>query len=98
MKAFLSKEVKNMKGDRNNYFSQMPPFPTNMMMFPNYMNDNNVLNLDSKINELEKKIKSLDNRLSILENPYQNNMYQNKSMSQYQTTQNNTYKEDTYMM
>ena len=83
-----------MKSDRNNYFSGAFPFPANAMMFPGYLNDNNMMNIESKINDLEKKIKSLDNRLSILENPYQNK----SNYGPYQTTQNNTFKEDTYMM
>lgn len=104
-----------MKSDRNNLGSQMMPFnpimgmPTNMMMFPNFMNDN-YSNLDSRINTLEKKVKVLENRISRLENPYQNTNNQNYPQSgantqnqnsgvPYQTTQNNTgYNGEMYMM
>lgn len=101
-----------MKKDRNNFFSNMFPFqntmPTNMMMYPNFMNDN-YNNIESKINNLEKKINNLENRISRLENPYQNNQnysnnqgyqsnqYQNiPQQMPYQSTQNNNG--DMYMM
>lgn len=102
-----------MKSDRNNFTPQMMPFPgmggmpTNMMMFPNYMNDN-YSNLENRVNALEKKVKVLENRLSRIENPYQNTntqSYQNTvtntqtQTSPYQTTQNNTgYNGEMYMM
>lgn len=94
-----------MKNDRNNnFFPQMMPFgmPNNMMMFPNYMNDN-YNNIENKINNLEKKIKTLDTRISRLEAPYQNQSYQsygtNTQNSSYQTTQTDTnYNGEMYMM
>lgn len=76
-----------MKSDRN-FTPQMMPFsgmggmtgmgnmPANMMMFPNYMNDN-YSNLDSRVNSLEKKVRILENRISRIENPYQNTNTQN---------------------
>lgn len=101
-----------MKSERNNFMPQMTPFPqggmmpTNMMMFPNYMNDNS--SLDSRISMLEKKVKVLENRVSRLEGPYQNNNAQNYMQNQgqnqnmntpYQTTQNNnSYNGEMYMM
>lgn len=96
-----------MKDNRNNLMPQMFPFanmqnmaqmgtlPTNMMMVPNFMNDN-YSSLENKVNSLEKKINVLENRLSRLENPYQTTntqSYQNTVTStqngtpQYQTTQ-----------
>ena len=104
-----------MKSDRNNLGSQMMPFipsmgvPANMMMFPNFMNDN-YSNLDNRVNTLEKKVKVLENRISRLENPYQNTNTQSYQTPQsniqsqntgvpYQTTQNNTgYNGEMYMM
>ena len=102
-----------MKSQRNNFMPQMMPFngigniPTNMMMFPNFMNDN-YTNLDNKITTLEKKVNVLENRISRLENPYQNTntqSYQNtvtNTQTQtypYQATQNNTgYNGEMYMM
>lgn len=102
-----------MKSERNNFTPQMMPFPgmgnmpTNMMMFPNYMNDN-YTSLDNRISSLEKKVKVLENRISRIENPYQNTntqSYQNTvtntqtQTSPYQTTQNNTgYNGEMYMM
>lgn len=100
-----------MRSERNNYMPQMMPFnggniPTNMMMFPNFMNDN-YSNLDNRINSLEKKVKVLENRISRLENPYQNANNQNyqapqtsvQNPNQYQTTQNNAgYNGEMYMM
>lgn len=109
-----------MKSDRNNPGSQMMPFiptmgmPTNMMMFPNFMNDN-YSNLDNKVSTLEKKVKVLENRISRLENPYQNANTQNyqapgvsmqnqnnqvtQNQVPYQTTQNNgNYNGEMYMM
>lgn len=76
-----------MKSDRN-FTPQMMPLsgmggmgnmggmPTNMMMFPNYMNDN-YSNLENKVNALEKKVRILENRISRIENPYQNANTQN---------------------
>lgn len=90
-----------MKSDRNNITPQMMPFPgmgnmpTNMMMFPNFMNDN-YSSLETRVSSLEKKVKVLENRLSRLENPYQTTntqSYQNTVTNtqgggpQYQTTQ-----------
>lgn len=97
-----------MKSERNNFAPQMMPFPqggmmpTNMMMFPNYMNDN-YSNLDNRVTSLEKKVRVLENRLSRLETPYQNtgNMqsYSQNNATPYQTTQNNTsYNGEMYMM
>ena len=102
-----------MKSDRNNLGSQMMPFmpnmgmPTNMMMFPNFMNDN-YSNLDNRVSTLEKKVKVLENRISRIENPYQNTNIQNYQSQQtnsqnsqvpYQTTQNNgNYNGEMYMM
>ena len=47
-----------MKDQRCNFNGGMMPFvsgmPTNMMMFPNFMNDN-YSNLENKVNSLEKK-------------------------------------------
>ena len=87
-----------MKSERNNNIPQMMPFigmPTNMMMYPNYMNDN-YMNIENRINTLENKIRVLENRISRIENPYQNqntqnfqNSMNNMQPSQYQTTQNN---------
>ena len=85
-----------MKNERNTFMPQMPfpgfnNMPSNMMMFPNYMNDS---------------CSNLDNRISRLENPYQNNN-QNYQAPQsntqnnipYQTTQNNgNYNGEMYMM
>lgn len=94
-----------MKNDRNNFMPNMAPFqgnmPTNMMMYPNYMNDNyNVL--ENKISSLEKKVKTLENRISRLETPYQNNTqnYQTPQQIPYQATQNgtNNYNGEMYMM
>lgn len=103
-----------MKDDRNAYMPQMFPFanmqnmaqmgtlPTNMMMFPNYMNTNN--NLDNRVSALEKKVKVLENRISRLETPYQNTNSQNYQNTQsgqmsYQTTQSNdNYNGEMYMM
>ena len=54
-----------MKSERNNFSPQMMPFPgmgnmpMNMMMFPNYMNDN-YTSLDNRISSLEKKVKVLE--------------------------------------
>lgn len=102
-----------MKNNRNNFEQQVPfvGFPANMMMFPNYLNDN-YSNLDAKVSSLEKKIKVLENRVSRLESPYQNNTpnynaMQNNQMpigqtynnSNYQSTQNNNpYNGEMYMM
>ncbi len=107
-----------MRNERNAFMPQMMPFqgmpqmgnmPTNMMMFPNYMNDN-YTNLDNRVSALEKKVKVLDNRLSRLETPYQNQGMQNfqnaqnqgaqASQTPYQTTQNNpgNYSGEMYMM
>lgn len=98
-----------MKSDRNSFMGAMPPFnsnfPANMVMFPNYLNDN-YNNLDNKINSIEKKIKVLENRISRLESPYQNNMmkqpYSNTNQAElnpYQSTQNNnSYNGEMYMM
>ena len=86
-----------MKNDRAGFMSQAAvfpngPFPMNGMMFPNYMNDNNYNNLESRVSNLEKKVNNLENRVSRLENPYQNN-------TPYQTTQNNnSYNGEMYMM
>lgn len=99
-----------MKSDRNNY--PMMPFPvnngmpTNMMMYPNYLNDN-YSGLDSRVSSLEKKVKTLENRISRLEAPYgnnqnygmQNNQNNNNNTCPYQTTQNNSgYNGEMYMM
>ncbi len=98
-----------MRSDRNQMAPQMMPFPagmpTNMMMFPNYMNDNYNA-LENRVNTLEKKVKTLENRISRLETPYQsnNNMnnqgYQTTQSPAYQTTQNNpgNYQGEMYMM
>lgn len=102
-----------MKNERNNFMPQMIPFigdnniPANMMMFPNYMNDN-YISLDKKVTSLEKKVKVLENRISRLEVPYQNNNMQSYQTNQpnmqnqslpYQTTQNNgTFNGEMYMM
>lgn len=101
-----------MRSERNNYMPQMMPFsggniPANMMMFPNFMNDN-YSNLENRVNSLEKKVKVLENRISRLENSYQNTNTQNyqapqtssqNSSSPYQTTQNNAgYNGEMYMM
>lgn len=97
-----------MKSERNNNMPQMMPFmgmPTNMMMYPNYMNDN-YMNLENRINSLENKVRVLENRISRIENPYQNTQNyqsgQNNSPQQtcpYQTTQNNNgYNGEMYMM
>ena len=100
-----------MKDQRCNFNGGMMPFvsgmPTNMMMFPNFMNDN-YSNLENKVNSLEKKVRVLENRISRLENPYQNNNMQNYQTPQgniqnndlpYQTTQNNSnYNGEMYMM
>lgn len=84
-----------MKNDRQN-MNQYFPFgiPSNMMMFPNYMNDN-YSNLENKVSMLEKKVKILENRVQRLENPYGINSNQ---MTPYQTTQNNSYNDEMYMM
>lgn len=99
-----------MRSERNNNMPQMMPFmgmPTNMMMFPNYMNDN-YSNLENRVNTLENKVRVLENRISRIENPYQNTStqsYQNTvtntqtQTAPYQTTQNNTgYNGEMYMM
>lgn len=106
-----------MRSDRNQMAPQMMPFPagmpTNMMMFPNYMNDNYSA-LENRVSALEKKVKTLENRISRLETPYQNNnmnnqgfqttqtpAYQtNQNNPSYQTTQNNpgNYQGEMYMM
>ncbi len=102
-----------MKNQRNNFMPQNMPFPMganvpfNMMMFPNYMNDN-YNNLDNRLSSLEKKVNVLENRISRIENPYQSTntqSYQNTvtntqtQTSPYQTTQNNTgYNGEMYMM
>ena len=99
-----------MKSERNNNIPQMMPFmgmPTNMMMYPNYMNDN-YMNLENRINSLENKVRVLENRISRIENPYQNQNTQNYQSGQnnvpqqncpYQTTQNNNgYNGEMYMM
>ena len=69
-----------MKNDRNMgmmpFPNMMGGMPTNMLMFPNYMNDN-YNNLDTRISSLEKKVKVLENRISRLEVPYQNNLNTN---------------------
>ena len=98
-----------MKSDRNN-FPQTLPFnpgmmPPNMMMYPNYMNDNTI---ENRLNSLEKKVKTLDTRISRLESPYSNNGgFQEFTQTQtsqnmtipYQTTQNNgNYNGEMYMM
>lgn len=89
--------------NRNNNLALQTPFgpvgfPTNMMMFPNYMNDN--------YNALEKRIKVLETKVSRLETLCQNQQnYQGNTNSQqndnipYQTTQNNSlYNGEMYMM
>ena len=97
-----------MKSERNNNMPQMMPFmviPTNMMMYPNYMNDN-YMNLENRINSLENKVKVLENRISRKENPYQNTpKYQTPQNNSpqlacpYKTTQNNNgYNGEMYMM
>ena len=101
-----------MKSERNNFTPQMMQFPqggmipTNMMMFPNYMNDN-YSNLDNRVSSLEKKVRVLENRISRLETPYQNssgtqNYTPNQNLQNatpYQTTQNNAgYNGEMYMM
>ena len=98
-----------MKSERNNFQPQMMTFPgvgnipTNMMMFPNYMNDN-YTNIDNRLSALEKKVKVLENRISRIEAPYQNNNIQyqtpqNNNTAPYQTTQNNAgYNGEMYMM
>ena len=97
--------------NRNNSFMPQIPFgmnfPTNMMMFPNYMNDN-YGNLETRVSQLEKKVKVLENKVSRLEMPYQNNNMQNYQNNlnnnqnenvPYQTTQNNAgYNVEMYMM
>ena len=49
-----------MKNDRNMgmmpFPNMMGGMPTNMLMFPNYMNDN-YNNLDTRVSSLEKKVK-----------------------------------------
>ena len=69
-----------MKNDRNMgmmpFPNMMGGMPTNMLMFPNYMNDN-YNNLDTRVSSLEKKVKVLENRISRLEVPYQNNLNTN---------------------
>ena len=93
-----------MKNDRNMgmmpFHNMMGGMPTNMLMFPNYMNDN-YNNLDTRISSLEKKVKVLENRISRLEVPYQNNLNTNmnsNSQTPYQSTQNTGYNGDMYMM
>lgn len=98
-----------MRNDRQNVNSQMFPFPgmipTNMMMFPNYMNDN-YSNLDNRVSTLEKKVKVLENRIQRLENPYgttntqtYQNTVTNTQTTPYQTTQNSAgYNDEMYMM
>lgn len=93
-----------MKNDRNMgmmpFPNMMGGMPTNMLMFPNYMNDN-YNNLDTRIFSLEKKVKVLENRISRLEVPYQNNLNTNinsNSQTPYQSTQNTGYNGDMYMM
>ena len=93
-----------MKNDRNMgmmpFRNMMGGMPTNMLMFPNYMNDN-YNNLDTRVSSLEKKVKVLENRISRLEVPYQNNLNTNmnsNSQTPYQSTQNTGYNGDMYMM
>lgn len=98
-----------MKNQRTGFLPNMMPFqgqamenmPTNMMMFPNYMNDNYDA-FENRISNLEKKIKTLENRISRLETPYQNNANQQYQTPQqqapYQATQNSGYNGDMYMM
>ncbi len=98
-----------MKSDRNNYMPQMMSFPanvpTNMMMFPNFMNDS-CSNLENRVSNLEKKVKIMESRLSRLEAPYSNNNNNNNLPNQnqiqqmpYQSTQNNAnYNGEMYMM
>ena len=93
-----------MKNDRNMgmmpFPNMMGGMPTNMLMFPNYMNDN-YNNLDTRVFKLEKKVKVLENRISRLEVPYQNNLNTNmnsNSQTPYQSTQNTGYNGDMYMM
>ncbi len=98
-----------MRNDRQNVNNQMFPFPgmmpTNMMMFPNYMNDN-YSSLDNRVSTLEKKVKVLENRIQRLENPYgttntqtYQNTVTNTQTTPYQTTQNNAgYNDEMYMM
>lgn len=93
-----------MKNDRNMgmmpFSNMMGGMPTNMLMFPNYMNDN-YNNLDTRVSSLEKKVKVLENRISRLEVPYQNNLNTNmnsNSQTPYQSTQNTGYNGDMYMM
>ena len=86
-----------MKNERQNMNGQFFPFgiPSNMMMFPNYMNDN-YSNLENKVSMLEKKVKVLENKVQRLENPYGMN---NTQQIPYQTTQNNNnYNDEMYMM
>ena len=89
-----------MKNDRNMgmmpFPNMMGGMPTNMLMFPNYMNDN-YNNLDTRVSSLEKKVKVLENRISRLEVPDQNNLNSN-SQTPYQSTQNTGYNGDMYMM
>lgn len=92
-----------MKNDRAGFMSSAAVFPngffpTNGMMFPNYMNDN-YNDLENRLSNIEKKMKNLENRITRLENPYQNKNYQAQGAYSYQTTQNNdNYNGDMYMM
>ena len=86
-----------MKNDRNMgmmpFPNMMGGMPTNMLMFPNYMNDN--------YNNLDTRVSSLENKISRLEVPYQNNLNTNmnsNSQTPYQSTQNTGYNGDMYMM
>lgn len=86
-----------MKNQRNSGMMPygMNGFPGNMMMFPNFMNDN-YSTLENRLSTLENKVKTLENRISRLENPYQQNQIQTMP---YQTTQNNgNYNGEMYMM
>lgn len=91
-----------MKDNRNTFFYNgmvdtptMPNIPIpNMamsnMMYPNYQIDNN---LEARISNLEKKVNYLENRISKLETP--TGCGCNKG---YQSSQNNNYNSEMYMM
>ncbi len=83
-----------MKDNRNTFFyngmMQTPNMPVPNMMYPNYAIDNN---LENRISNLEKKVNYLENRITKLETP--TGCGCNKG---YQSSQNNNYNNEMYMM
>ena len=79
----------NNRACMNPNMGPMPP--TNMMMFPNYMNDNN---MENRVSTLEKKVDLLEKKVTRLENMNNQNI-----IPQYQTTQNGqNLNNEMYMM